>query len=332
MAKRRTMKKRGGWLDRLSAITSGKKVQTYCCNNKSSSGSILGGDNVGTDCYASSTGMCNLSQNKFRCFDSKGEGKMSEIREGRDPKGNRYEGSCQHISSVGSKVGRTAAAPVKMGLSAVAFAPELALATLNAGGGSKKRRSKKTKITRSKRGGAKRKREIEICPICLEELKKGEQIPKLKCKHKFHKSCLELVCRQKGNVGVRCPLCRGDISFSCAADITRALPWKYNPYTSRIPFDMIQIDNMSDEEIDRLYTEIEEHHRNWLARRRRRTIRNETPEQRALHIESETRQGAEMATERDRNVSQPNVANEPLIPYYHYQPSSPDYPPPDSPA
>ena len=50
------MKKRGGWLDRLSAIASGKKVQTYCCNNKTSSGSVLGGDNVGTDCYASSTG------------------------------------------------------------------------------------------------------------------------------------------------------------------------------------------------------------------------------------------------------------------------------------
>jgi hypothetical protein len=143
MGKKRTMKKRGGWLDRLSAIASGKKVQTYCCNNKSSSGSIVGGDNVGTDCYASSTGMCNPMQNKFRCFDSKGEATMSEIREGRDSKGNRYEGSCQHISSVGSKAVRTAAAPVKAGLSAVAYAPELALASLQ--GGRKMRRYKKTK-------------------------------------------------------------------------------------------------------------------------------------------------------------------------------------------
>jgi hypothetical protein len=143
MGKKRTMKKRGGWLDRLSAIASGKKVQTYCCNNKTSSGSVLGGDNVGTDCYASSTGMCNLSQNKFRCFDSKGEATMSEIREGRDPRGARYEGSCQHISSIGSKVGRTAAAPVKAGLSAVAYAPELALASLQ--GGRKMSRYKKTK-------------------------------------------------------------------------------------------------------------------------------------------------------------------------------------------
>ena len=145
MGKKRTMKNRGGFLDRLSAITSGTKVKSYCCNNKSSSGSILGGDNIGTDCYASSTGMCNPMQNKFRCFDSKGDDYMKEIKEGRDKAGNRYEGSCQHISSIGSKAVRTAAAPVKMGLSTVAFAPEIALAALNAGGGPKKRRSKKTK-------------------------------------------------------------------------------------------------------------------------------------------------------------------------------------------
>jgi hypothetical protein len=146
MGKKWTMKKRGGFFDRLSAIASGKKVKTYCCNNKTSSGSVLGGDNVGTDCYASSTGMCNLSQNKFRCFDSKGEDKMSEIREGRDSKGNRYEGSCQHISSIGSKVGRTAAAPVKLGLTTAAAVPGAVIATaLNMGGARKKRRSKKTK-------------------------------------------------------------------------------------------------------------------------------------------------------------------------------------------
>jgi hypothetical protein len=145
MGKMRTMKKRGGFLDRLSAITSGKKVKTYCCNNKTSSGSILGGDNVGTDCYASLSGMCNLSQNKFRCFDSKGEATMSEIREGRDSRGARYEGSCQHISSVGSKVGRTAMAPVKLGLTTAAAAPGALIATALNMGGRKMRRSKKTK-------------------------------------------------------------------------------------------------------------------------------------------------------------------------------------------
>lgn len=204
---------------------------------------------------------------------------------------------------------------------------KLSTITLNACG-SKKRRSKNTKGTRSKRGGAKRKREIEICPICLEELKKGEKIPKLKCKHKFHKSCLEQVCRQKGNVGVRCPLCRGDISFSCVADITRASPWEYNPYTSRTPFDSIQLRNMSDEERERIDKEIQKYHRNWLARRRR-TIRNETPQQRARRIESESRRNTEIEAERDRyfrNVSLPNVANEPFVP------DSPDYPPPGYPA
>ena len=143
MGKKRTMKKRGGLFDRFNAFKNGAKVQSYCCNNKTSSGSILGGDNVGTDCYASSTGLCNPMQNKFRCFDSNGEPTLAEIREGRDPKGNRYDGKCQFISSVGSKVGRTAAAPVKMGLSAVAVAPQVALAVLQ--GGRKMRRSKKTK-------------------------------------------------------------------------------------------------------------------------------------------------------------------------------------------
>ena len=144
MGKKRTMKKRGGLFDRFNAFKNGAKVQSYCCNNKTSSGSILGGDNVGTDCYASSTGLCNPMQNKFRCFDSKGEATMSEIREGRNPQGGRYEGSCQHISSVVSKVGRTAAAGPKMALSVVANAPELALAALQ-GGRKMRRRSKKTK-------------------------------------------------------------------------------------------------------------------------------------------------------------------------------------------
>jgi hypothetical protein len=145
MGKRRTMKKKGGFFDRLSAIATGKKVKTYCCNNKSSSGSILGGDNIGSDCYASSTGMCNFSQNKFRCFDSNGEDRMSEIREGRDLKGNRYKGSCQHISSVGSKVGRTAAAPLKLGATTALVVPGTLVATALNMGGSKKRRYKKTK-------------------------------------------------------------------------------------------------------------------------------------------------------------------------------------------
>ena len=66
--KRKTIKKRGGMADRIYAT----RTKTYCCNKKTSSGSILGGDNVGTDCDSSFTGLCYPTQNNFRCFDSKG--------------------------------------------------------------------------------------------------------------------------------------------------------------------------------------------------------------------------------------------------------------------
>ena len=180
--------------------------------------------------------------------------------------------------------------------------------------------------TRSKRGGAKSKKDTEICAICLEELKKGEQISKLKCKHRFHKSCIEPVCLQKGNIDVHCPLCRGDISFSCAAHITRASPWKYNPYTDPIPFDNTQFWNMTLEKRRQVIAEVQKHHRNWLARNRK-TIRNETPAQRAERIETETLLNADMETARDRyfmNISRPRVDDE------QFSPHSPDYTPPTS--
>ena len=137
MVNGKTMKKKGGTFDRLS----GSNTKTYCCNNKSSSMSVLGGDNVGKDCNASRTGMCyDPRQSKFRCFDSKGEPHLDEIKEGRDEKGNRYEGSCQHISSLLSKGVRTVAAPVKAVGTVMYHAPGIMLAA-----GGKKRRSKKTK-------------------------------------------------------------------------------------------------------------------------------------------------------------------------------------------
>lgn len=196
-------------------------------------------------------------------------------------------------------------------------------------GGSKTRRKgsrKSNSKTRSKRGGAKSKKDTEICAICLEELKKGEQISKLKCKHRFHKSCIEPVCLQKGNIDVHCPLCRGDISFSCAAHITRASPWKYNPYTDPIPFDNTQFWNMTLEKRRQVIAEVQKHHRNWLARNRK-TIRNETPAQRAERIETETLLNADMETARDRyfmNISRPRVNDE------QFSPHSPDYTPPTS--
>ena len=188
--------------------------------------------------------------------------------------------------------------------------------------GSRKRRKgsrKSNSKTRSKRGGAKskkNKKEAEMCPICFEELKKGEQIPKLNCKHKFHKSCLEPVCRQKGNVGVPCPICRGDISFACAADITRTSPWKYDPYDESIPFDIFELNNMSATQRRQVEKEVQKHRNNWLARRRK-SMRNETDEQRDARVERESILHAELETARNRpfiNGSQ--------------SPHSPDYPPP----
>ena len=171
--------------------------------------------------------------------------------------------------------------------------------------------------TRSKRGGAKSKKskkEAEMCPICFEELKKGEQIPKLNCKHKFHKSCLEPVCRQKGNVGVPCPICRGDISFACAADITRASPWKYDPYDESIPFDIFELNNMTLAERRQVDKEVQKHRNNWLARRRK-AMRNETVEQRDVRVERESTLHAELETARNRPFI--NGSQSPRSPVYN---------------
>jgi len=171
--------------------------------------------------------------------------------------------------------------------------------------------------TRSKRGGAKSKKskkEAEMCPICFEELKKGEQIPKLNCKHKFHKSCLEPVCRQKGNVGVPCPICRGDISFACAADITRASPWKYDPYDESIPFDIFELNNMSATQRRQVEKEVQKHRNNWLARRRK-SMRNETDEQRDARVERESILHAELETARNRPFI--NGSQSPRSPVYN---------------
>jgi hypothetical protein len=200
---------------------------------------------------------------------------------------------------------------------------------------SRKHRSsapKSNSKTRSKRGGAKSKKETELCAICLEELKKGEQIPKLKCKHKFHKSCIELVCRQKGNVGVPCPICRGDISFACAAEITRASPWKYDPYDESIPFDIFELNNMTLKERQQVEKEVQKHRNNWLARRRK-TMRNETDEQRDMRVERESKLHADLETARNRpfiNGSQSPVynPNSPRVETGRFSPHSPDYPPP----
>ena len=46
------------------------------------------------------------------------------------------------------------------------------------------------------------------CSICLEDIKKNEEIKKLNCNHEFHIECLkEWLCRQN----IKCPICRFDV-------------------------------------------------------------------------------------------------------------------------
>ena len=109
--------------------------------------------------------------------------------------------------------------------------------------GSKKRRKggrrlmtarKQKSKTRSCKGGAKTKRP-EVCSLCSVEFTPDDEIPKLKCKHKFHKNCLKPVCLRTNNHNVMCPVegCDGHISFfECAANISRDTPWEYDPFDS----------------------------------------------------------------------------------------------------
>ena len=48
-----------------------------------------------------------------------------------------------------------------------------------------------------------------VCAICLEEFKEGDMVPKLPCKHNFHKHCLFLwtQARCKHCAAVQCPVC-----------------------------------------------------------------------------------------------------------------------------
>ena len=196
-------------------------------------------------------------------------------------------------------------------------------------------KNKPFRKSRSKKGG--NKKEEEDCPICFDKLKKKDNIPKLKCKHKFHKQCLEPVCRQRGNTDVPCPLCRRDISFACASDITRNRPWKYSPHTNPTPYSQHQMMRMTMDERRQHDREIQRHRRNYLARRRR-TIARETSaertarEQREQELETQARQERENYY-NGNNSRSPSTSPESYINYDPnspmFLPQSPDYPPPD---
>ena len=217
----------------------------------------------------------------------------------------------------------------------------------------KYRKSTRFRKTRSKRGGVKTRsgangiytkksspvKEKDICPICLEVLKKKDNIPNLPCNHKFHKDCLVLVCNGKNNRNVPCPICRGDITNSCISDINPLPPPTHQ--LSHMSFNDMR--NMTAEERRQNQNEFMRDRRNYLARRRR-AIARETPQQRDQRVTLEERAEREEREERDRyfhGVSQAhrdqNARNillrglplpEPPPTRPYYPPGSPDYPPP----
>ena len=194
----------------------------------------------------------------------------------------------------------------------------------------KSRRAIRFRKTRSKRGGmAKSKKEMDACPICLDPITKNDNVPKLKCKHYFHKACLEHVCRQSNNSGTRCPMCRRDISFECLADVTRTTPWIYHPHTDPSPYSLTEIRNMNMNERSQMSLDIQRHRNNYLARRRR-IIARETPEERDERINIEERFEREEREARDRyfNINSSN-SREPSSP--RSPPGSPPRSPPRSP-
>jgi|SaaInlV_130m_DNA_3_1039695.scaffolds.fasta_scaffold32175_1 hypothetical protein len=147
------------------------------------------------------------------------------------------------------------------------------------------------------------------CPICLDELKNTDNIPKLPCKHKFHKECLMHVCNNKNNRNVKCPICRGDISLACRTYITRDTPWVYNPYTSTTPYSVNEIRDMSHEERRQIQNEERRNHTNWLARRRR-TMKRETPDQLTQRTQIEQDHWDRVREERARYFG----SNDPPLP------------------
>jgi len=237
----------------------------------------------------------------------------------------------------------------------------------------KYRKSNKFSKTRSKKGGVKTRsgtdtskvnktntrvikktkqvkqvKEEELCPICLEELQKTDNIPKLPCKHKFHKHCLMPLCSSKNNRDVLCPICRASITKSCKSDINPPPPrtlrdldnqlsdWSREERRQRLM-------NMTMEERRQAQSELTRERRNDLARRRY-AIARETPQQREQRESRESRESREEIEARNRyfhgnsqahidqnsrnilSMGLPLPESPPTRPYY--PPGSPDYPPP----
>ena len=182
-------------------------------------------------------------------------------------------------------------------------------------GGSRKRRKggrrlmtarKQKSKTRSCKGGAKTKR-AEECGVCLVEFTPDDEIHKLKCKHKFHKNCLKPVCLRNNNHNVMCPVegCDGNIGFfECAADISRDVPWEYDPFDStdgNSLFDAAEWSELTDAERREVTKELKKCKIKYSAERRAFTNSDATPEERIDHLFAE--QAARTASEKRQEDS-----------------------------
>lgn len=59
-----------------------------------------------------------------------------------------------------------------------------------------------------------------LCSICLEDVKPKEFVRELKCKHNFHKKCIDswlYECIKSNDNNIQCPICRRKIT--CKAEI-----------------------------------------------------------------------------------------------------------------
>ena len=159
---------------------------------------------------------------------------------------------------------------------------------------------------RSTKGGAKTKR-AEVCILCSVEFTADDEIPKLKCKHKFHKNCLKTVCMRTNNRNVVCPVegCGQQISlFACAANISRITPWEYDPFDStpgNSLFDAAEWAELTDDERNDITKEIKKGKTKYSAQIRAFVNSDATPDERVEHLIAEA--VARMASEKRQEES-----------------------------
>ena len=143
------------------------------------------------------------------------------------------------------------------------------------------------------------------------EINADDKIPKLKCKHTFHKNCLKPVCLRTNNHNVMCPVegCGGRIGlFVCAANISRDTPWEYDPFDSTYGnslFNDAEWSELTDDERSEVTEELKKCKRKYLTESREFTNSDATPEARIdrLFAEDAARTASMQRQEESRAAS-----------------------------